>query len=154
MWAVLFSVNSTNFQQWNSNLHTIFQIILRFKTEVFLFRSEAIHKNIESLDLILLLWDFTIFPVSESGVITGFYNVSLGCIPNFSQFTNELKNWYFWVPLTLIFCQIVRAIFQALYVWRRVNLWLNCQFSRKKMFTNVYAKNLCQFKYWEYYFQV
>ena len=64
----------------------------------------------------------------------------------------ELANWYFWVSLTFIFCQIVRTIFQAWYVCRRVNLWLNCQFSRKKMFTNVYATNLCQFKYWEYCF--
>ena len=36
-----------------------------------------------------------------------------------------------WVPLTITFCRIVRAIFQTCYVCRRVNLWLNCHFSRK-----------------------
>ena len=49
-----FSLNSPNFQQWNPNLHIIFQIIVRFKTGVFVFGLWAILKNIESLDSILL----------------------------------------------------------------------------------------------------
>ena len=92
MWPVLFSLNSPNFQQWNSNLHIIFQIILRFKTGIFVFVSQDIPKSIESLDSIFLQWEFVIFPDYESDVIMGFYNVSLSCI-YFQISPNSLKGW-------------------------------------------------------------
>ena len=132
MWPVLFFINPPNLQQWNSNLHIIFKIILTFKTGIFVFGSYSIHKNVESLDLILLQWDFKIFPIYESDVVMAFYNISLGCTSKFLPIHQRVENWYVWVPLVLIFCQIVRAVFQAWYVCRRVNLWLNCPFSREQ----------------------
>ena len=42
-------------------------------------------------------------------------------LPNFSQFTKELENWYFWVPLTLIFCPVARTIFK-LPVFKKRNV--------------------------------
>ena len=41
-------------------------------------------------------------------------------IPNFSQFTKELENWNFSVPLTFIFSQILRTVFQVWYVFGRI----------------------------------
>ena len=47
-----------------------------------------------------------------------------------------MENWNFWIPLTFIFCKIVRIVLQTWYVYRRgvANFWLNWQFSRKEMF--------------------
>ena len=48
-----------------------------------------------------------------------FWTLAEAVLPNFSQFTKEFENWLIWVPLTFIFCQIVRTIFQAWYLCRR-----------------------------------
>ena len=135
MWPLLFPVNSPNFRQWNSNSHIIFQIILTFKLG-FNFAVAGIH-NFFSLSK---LWN-------NGNVSLGF--TSKFQIPNL-QFTKEWKKLIF-LSSTLIFCQIVRIVFPASYVCRRVSLWLNCHFSRKQMFTIVYATSLCQFKCYEYY---
>ena len=63
--------------------------------------------------------------------------LTLTLLPNFSQFTENLGNWDFWGPLSFIFFQIEGIVFQSRYVCREggdggSNLWLNCQFSRKK----------------------
>ena len=42
MWPALFYVNSTNFQQWNSNWDIIFQFVLRFRIGISNYGSKAV----------------------------------------------------------------------------------------------------------------
>ena len=79
-----------------------------------------------------------------------FWMLASALFPNFSQFTKECDIDIIEFHLLSYFVRLWRQlIFQAWYMCRRVNLWLNCQFSRKEMFLKVYATNWCQFKYWD-----
>ena len=135
MWSASFYVNSLNFQQWNSNWDIAF------------FNS-SLNSKLRFLNAGLIgLHNF--FQFMKVMKYWGFWMLTLTILPNFSQFTEEFENWYLWVLLTFTFCRIVRTVFQTCYVCRKghANLWLNCQFSRKEIFINVYATNLCQFKW-------
>ena len=68
------------------------------------------------------------FSSYKSDGIMGFLNVGLGCTSKFLPIH--------WRVGKLIFLS-------STYLCRRVNLWLDCQFLREKMFPNIYARNLC-----------
>ena len=79
------------------------------------------------------VYTFNSFPIHERDGKLASFN-SLGCTSKF--FPIHLKNCDFWSPLAFIFCQMARIVFQY-NMWRSrggVNLWLNCQFSRKNTY--------------------
>ena len=144
-WPALFYVNSLYFQQWNSNWEIDFlnssidsklgflNVGLRLYFELFL--------NLQKYWKLGFLNIALVGPLNVSIFINemkywDFWMLAWAVLSNFSRFTEELENWNFWIPLTFKFCQITRTVFQAWYVCRRrgVNLWLNCQFSRKEIF--------------------
>ena len=142
-------VNFLNFRQQNSNWDmTFFNSSLNSKLGVlnvdFRFVNVALVglHNFFQFMIVMEYWDFSM--------------LASAVLPDFTQFTKELEIWYFWVLLAFRFCWILRTVFQACYLCRigGADLWLNYQFSREELFTNVYAVNLCQFKCWGYCFQV
>ena len=96
-----------------------------------------------------LNWDTT-FSNSSLDSKLGF--LSVGLVLHFQAFPNSPRDWKFlnaaladffldeklefWSPLDFIFFQNVRILFQALYMYNRegTKWWLNCPFSRKKMY--------------------
>ena len=152
--TVLFYVNTLFFQQWKSNWDILFFNSSfskpGFKTGIFecgfwvyfSFFTNSRKRDWKFAFIVDLVWS-SIFSNSWKRWNIDFCMLAWAVFPNLSQFTKELENRNFWILRTFIFCQIVRILFEARYVSSRgrSNLWLNFQFSRKKMF--IFMRKIC-----------
>ena len=113
-----------------SKIEIFWVLVLGCTSKVFPFNKEGL----EFLNIHLLgLLNFSQFLKKIKKIVFCFL---LCLVSNFSQFTKEFRNWDFWSPIDFTF--FVRLwgwpFRHSMFVEERgkPNLWLNCQFSRKR----------------------